>query len=68
MTTNPMYHCRMKHIEIDIHFIREKIPLGQVRMLHMSSSHQFADIMTKGLHVQLFTDFWSSLRVRDSPA
>jgi hypothetical protein len=29
----------MKHIEIDIHFVREKVALGQVRVLHVPSSH-----------------------------
>ncbi|WVZ56997.1 hypothetical protein U9M48_007445 [Paspalum notatum var. saurae] len=57
MTANPVHHRRTKHIEIDIHFVREKVALGQVRVLHVPSSHQFADIMTKGLPVQLFTDF-----------
>ena len=66
MTTNPVHHRRTKHIEIDIHFVREKVALGQVRVLHVPSSHQFADIMTKGLPVQLFTEFRSSLR--DPPA
>ena len=62
-------HRRTKHIEIDIHFVREKVALGEVRVLHVPSSHQYADIMTKGLPVQLFTDFRSSLGVRDaSPA
>jgi hypothetical protein len=68
MTANPVHHRRTKHIEIDIHFVREKVALGQVRVLHVPSSHQFADIMTKGLPVQLFTDFRSSLCVRDTPA
>jgi hypothetical protein len=49
MTANPVHHRRTKHIEIDIHFVREKVALGQVRVLHVPSSHQFADIMTKGL-------------------
>ena len=62
-------HRRTKHIEIDIHFVREKVPLGEVCVLHVPSSHQYADIMTKGLPVQLCTDFRSSLGVRDaSPA
>jgi hypothetical protein len=68
MTVNPVHHRRTKHIEIDIHFVREKVALGQVWVLHVPSSHQFADIMTKGLPVQLFTDFRSSLCVRDTSA
>jgi len=67
MTANPVHHRRTKHIEIDIHFVRENVALGQVRVLHVPSSHQFADIMTKGLPVQLFIDFRSSLGVRQAP-
>jgi len=65
MTVNPVHPHRTKHIEIDIHFVRDKVALGQVRVLHVPSTHQFADIMTKGLLVQLCTDFRSSLCVRD---
>jgi hypothetical protein len=68
MTANPVHHRRTKNIEIDIHFVREKVALGEIRVLHVPSSHQFADIMTKGLPVQLFSDFRSSLCVRDSLA
>jgi hypothetical protein len=68
MAANPVHHRRTKHIEIDIHFVREKVALGQFRVLHVPSTHQFADIMTKGLPVQLFTYFRTSLCVRDSPA
>ena len=67
MSSNPVHHRRTKHIEIDIHFVREKVSLGHVRVLHVPSSHQFADIMTKGLPVQLFNEFRSSLCVRNPP-
>jgi len=67
MTANLVHHRRTKHIEIDIHFVREKVALGEVRVLHVPSSHQFADIMTKGLSVQLFDEFKSSLGVRQAP-
>jgi hypothetical protein len=56
MTVNPVHHRRMRHIEIDIHFVREKVALGQFRVLHVPSAHQFTDIMTKGLPIQLFID------------
>jgi ATP sulfurylase len=42
MTANPVHHRRTKHIEINIHFVREKVALGQVRVLHVLSAHQFA--------------------------
>jgi hypothetical protein len=67
MTANLVHHRRTKHIEIDIHFVSEKVALGQVRVLRVPSSLQFADIITKGLPVQLFTDFRSNLCVRDTP-
>lgn len=63
MASNPVQHRRTKHIEIDIHFVREKVSLGQVRVLHVPSDQQFADIMTKGLPSQLFVDFRYSLCV-----
>ncbi|WVZ53780.1 hypothetical protein U9M48_004676, partial [Paspalum notatum var. saurae] len=49
MTANPVHQRRTKHTEIDILFVREKVALGQVCVLHVPSSHQFVDIMTKGL-------------------
>ena len=61
MASNPVQHRRTKHIKIDIHFVREKVSLGQVRVLHVPSAHQYADIMTKGLPTQLFSEFRSSL-------
>ncbi|GKE20961.1 ribonuclease H-like domain-containing protein [Tanacetum coccineum] len=57
-----------KHIEIDIHFVRDMVTVGQVRVLHVPSRYQYADIFTKGLSSALFEEFRSSLSVRPSPA
>jgi hypothetical protein len=50
-------------MEIDIHFVREKGALVQVRVLHVPTSAQFADIFTKGLATTPFQDIRFSFNV-----
>ncbi|GJY86941.1 ribonuclease H-like domain-containing protein [Tanacetum coccineum] len=68
MSVNHVQHQRTKHIEIDIHFVRDMVTAGHVRVLHVPSRFQYADIFTKGLPTALFEDFRSSLSVRPPPA
>ncbi|GJY39384.1 ribonuclease H-like domain-containing protein [Tanacetum coccineum] len=44
-----LQHQRTKHIEIDIHFVRDLVAAGQVRVLHVPLRYQYADIFIKGL-------------------
>ncbi|GJX72817.1 ribonuclease H-like domain-containing protein [Tanacetum coccineum] len=67
MSANLVQHQRTKHIEIDIHFVRDYVASGQVRVLHVPSRFQYADIFTKGLPSALFFEFRSSLNVRRPP-
>ncbi|GKB90768.1 ribonuclease H-like domain-containing protein [Tanacetum coccineum] len=57
MSANPIQHQRIKHIEIVIHFVRDMVSAGQVRVLHVSSCYQFADVFTDGLPSALFEEF-----------
>ena len=49
MTVNPFMHARTKHIEMDYHFIREKVVRGQLLTQFVRSKDQLADIHTKAL-------------------
>jgi hypothetical protein len=68
LSQNPVHHRRTKHVELDIHFVRERVALGQFRVLQIPTRHQLADVMTKGLPTPLFTEFKSSLCIRNTDA
>ncbi|GJU84866.1 ribonuclease H-like domain-containing protein [Tanacetum coccineum] len=68
LSCNPVQHQRMKNIEIDIHFVCDLVVAGHVRVLHVPSRYQYADIFAKGLPFTLFEEFRTSLSVRCPPA
>lgn len=65
MSSNQVHHRRTKHIELDIHFVRERVQLGEFRVLPIPTEQQIADIMTKGLGTELFTSFRTSLCISE---
>jgi hypothetical protein len=49
LANNPVYHARTKHIEVHYHFIREKVLVKEIDLIHVSTKNQVADIFTKAL-------------------
>nr|XP_043611879.1 uncharacterized mitochondrial protein AtMg00810-like [Erigeron canadensis] len=49
IAANSVFHERKKHLEIDLHFVREKILAGVVKIKKIDAANNIADILTKGL-------------------
>ena len=67
LTVNPVIHARTKHIEIDYHFVREKVTIGALVTRFVSSVDQITDVFTKPLTKDVFYCLRDKLNVGPSP-
>ncbi|KAJ9566234.1 hypothetical protein OSB04_002200 [Centaurea solstitialis] len=63
LCANPIYHSRMKHVALDYHFVREQVTNASLKVLHINSKDQLADVLTKPLSRQPFLLFRSKIGV-----
>ncbi|KAE8686060.1 hypothetical protein F3Y22_tig00111086pilonHSYRG00004 [Hibiscus syriacus] len=66
MSANPVYHAQSKHVELDIHFVREKVTAGQLCVNYVPAMHQAADGFTKPLSKATFEEFRAKMCVQQS--
>jgi hypothetical protein len=60
---NPVFHMWMKHIEVDYHFMRERVARKQLDVRFISTNDQLADGFTKVLSHKKLVKFQHMLEI-----
>ena len=63
---NHVQHDKTKHIEVDRHFIKEKLDSGLICTPYVSTKGQLANVLTKGLESIAFQGIISKLEMKDA--
>ncbi|CAH9076869.1 unnamed protein product [Cuscuta europaea] len=63
LSANPIQHARSKHIDINYHFVRERVAHGDLLVQYVPTKFQLADIFTKNLAPQRFLFLRDNLRI-----
>lgn len=63
LSTNLVFHSRIKHLDIDYHFVREKVQKGDLLVQYIPTKEQLEDLFTKGYKILILLDIAAILTV-----
>ncbi|KAH9699463.1 retrovirus-related pol polyprotein from transposon RE1 [Citrus sinensis] len=67
LARNPVFHSKSKHIELDVHYVRDKVLGKELEVRYIPTEEQVADVLTKPLSFSKFSFFRSKLNVVSRP-
>ena len=62
---NPVQHDRTKHVEVNRHFVKEKLDAEIISFSFISSEYQLGNVLTKAVSTTIFLNSLDKLGMHD---